>query len=106
MNYLLTTSTVIGNSTSLCSLAVTVWVPSDLMGSMCEVLAVDDDLGLLFDSVSDIGRGDRAVQLAFRARLGRDGDDLGDEGRGDGLGAFTILGVAQIARRGAWTRPG
>ena len=35
---MLTTSTVIGNSTSLWSLAVTVWVPSDLMGSMCRFL--------------------------------------------------------------------
>ena len=56
-----------------------------------QLFAVDGDLGLLLDRVGDIGHRDRAVELALGARLGGDGDDLGDQRRGDGLRTFSIL---------------
>ena len=51
-----TTSTVIGNDTSLCSLAVTVCWPSVLIGSLVELAALELDAGLLAHGVDDVGR--------------------------------------------------
>ena len=41
-----------------------------------QLLAIEHDLGLLLDGVSDVGDGDRAEQLAFGPGLRGDGDDL------------------------------
>ena len=70
-----TTSTVTGNSTSAWSLTGTRWVPTVLDRLVeLELLAVELDAGLGGDGLGDVGRGDRAEQLALGAHAGRDGD--------------------------------
>ena len=80
-----TISTVIGNETSRCSVAVSVCWPSVLIGSSSSWRAIELDARLLADRGDDVGDGDRAEQLALAAGLGGDRDDLRHERGGDRL---------------------